>query len=233
MRSAACIITGASRGIGLATALRFARGGQRVMLVARDAAALAAAQAQVRSRGGAESAVLAGDVGDAAFCARLVAETHARFGAIDVLVNNAGAAPLAPVAAMEAAEFERIIDTNIRAVFHLTRAVWPRMEAQRGGTVVNISSLAAFDAFPGLGTYGASKAWVTAFTRFAAEEGRPDNIRVFAIAPGAVETRMLRSVAPDLPAAAALDPDDVAAAIEAVCDPRLKHATGQTIVVRR
>ena len=233
MSSPVCIITGASRGIGLATALRFGRTGGQLLIAARDTAALERARAQISSTTGADCEALSGDVGDSAFAAALVNAAVTRYGRVDILVNNAGVAPLANVAEMEFAAFEQLVDTNIRAVFHLTRAVWPHMKKQGQGTIVNVSSVAAFDALPGLGTYGASKAWVSAFTRFAAEEGRADNIRVFAIAPGAVETQMLRSVAPDIPDGVTLDPDDVAGAIEAVCDPRLKYATGQTIVVRR
>ena len=107
------------------------------------------------------------------------------------------------------------------------------MRQQRSGVIVNISSVASVDPFPGFSIYGACKAWVNLFTKALAAEGKPLGIRAYAIAPGAVETSMLRSAFPDFPADHTLRPDDIAAAIEAVCDDRLAHSSGQTIFVRK
>ena len=155
-----------------------------------------------------------------------------RFGRVDVLVNNAGVAPLAPVDEFDPAEFERVCQVNMAAVFHTTQAVWPVMKAQGGGLIANISSLASVDPFPGFGVYGASKAWVNLFSQATAAEGKAVGIRVFAIAPGAVETQMMRSIFPDFPKDQTLNPDDVAAVIVSVSDESMTYCTGQTIFVR-
>jgi len=130
-------------------------------------------------------------------------------------------------------DFEQALRANIAGVFYMTRAAWPALRRQGSGTVVNISSLAAVDPFPGFAVYGACKAWVSLFTKAADDEGRPLGIRVFAIAPGAVETAMLRQNFPDIPAEQTLAPDEVAGMIEAVCEPRASHASGQTIFIRK
>lgn len=232
-KDAVAIITGGSRGIGRATALRFARGGYGLLLVARDSAALRTVEQEAARAGSPRVQTLACDLAQADAAGRIADLARQIFGRVDVLVNNAGVAPLARVAEMTAGDFDNLLATNIAAVFRLTQAVWPLMQAGGGGTIVNLSSVASYDAFPGLGVYGASKAFINAFTRFTAEEGRPEGIRVFAIAPGATETRMLRSVAPDIPEEVVLEPDAIAAAIEAVCGPALQYSSGQTITVRR
>lgn len=228
----AIIITGGSRGIGLATALRLAKAGRRLVLTARDESALSAAVTRVRSSG-AECWGHAADVSDPEQAERVVAFGLEQAGRIDGLVNNAGAAPLAKITATSDAMFSSLLGVNVSAVFYMTRAVWPRLVSAGGGVIVNLSSLASVDPFPGFAAYGACKAWVNAFTKASADEGRSVGIRVYAVAPGAVETRMLRSSFPNFPASGALDPDDVAGAIEAAMDARLQHATGQTIFVKR
>ncbi len=231
--NAVAIITGGSRGIGRATALRFARGGYALLLVARDSAALKTVEHEAVQAGSPRVETLACDLARADAAGRVADVARRAFGRVDVLVNNAGVAPLASVAEMTAGDFDALLATNVSAVFRLTQAIWPLLQVAGGGTIVNLSSVAAYDAFPGLGVYGASKAFINAFTRSTAEEGRPAGIRVFAIAPGATETRMLRSVAPDIPAEVVLDPDAIAAAIEAVCGPALQYSSGQAITVRR
>ncbi len=232
MNERVCIITGASRGIGKAAALRFARAGARVVLNARDAGALHAAEQELRGQGGA-CAAYAGDVSRPGDCQSLVHFATQKFGRVDVLVNNAGVAPLAPIEKLALDDYRRAIAVNIDAVFYMTRAVWPLYQQQRGGVIVNISSVASLDPFPGFAVYGATKAWVNLFTKACAEEGKPSGIRVYAVAPGAVETHMLRERFPDFPREHALPPEDVAATIEAVCDERLAYSSGQTIFVRR
>jgi NAD(P)-dependent dehydrogenase (short-subunit alcohol dehydrogenase family) len=227
-----CVITGASRGIGRATALRFARAGSNIVAVARTKAELDEAARRIVAAGGACEPVTA-DIGQAEEARRTIAVARQRFGRVDVLVNNAGAAPLAAIDQLDPAEFDRVCAVNMAALFHTTRAVWPLMKAQGGGVIINMSSLASVDPFPGFGVYGASKAWVNLFSQAAASEGRPYGIRVFSVAPSAVETSLMRAAFPDFPAAKTLDPDDVAAVIVSLCDQALAHCSGQTIFVRR
>ena len=227
-----CIITGASRGIGLATALRFAKAGYQIVAAARSEADLEAAVEKIAAAGG-ECLAVTADVGNPDQAREIVAAAQERFGCVDVLVNNAGRAPLSAVDEMDGSEFEALVAVNMAAVFHTTQAVWPLMKQRGGGVIVNVSSVASLDPFPGFAAYGASKAWVNVFSKAIASEGKPHGIRVYAVAPGAVETQMLRGAFPDLPAEHVLDPDAVAAVIESVCDERMTHATGQTIFVRK
>lgn len=232
MSNRVCVVTGASRGIGLATALRFARSGSSVVIAARSASGLESAVAQIRETGAACEAVPV-DVGTAAGARELIDVAKSRFGRIDVLVNNAGNAPLGSVAETTDEAFEECMRINTGSVFYCTRAAWPVMQGGGGGTIVNISSLASVDPFPGFAIYGGAKAWVNIFTRATAEEGKKCNIRVFAVAPGATETQMLRRHFKNIPPAQTLAPDDVAALIEACCGPALAHSVGQTILVRK
>lgn len=232
MTSRICIVTGGSRGIGLATALRFARAGASVVIAARSAQGLEPAVGQIRATGAACEAVPV-DVGTAAGARELIDVAKSRFGRVDVLVNNAGDAPLSSIRDMSDEDFERCLRANVASVFYCTRAVWQVMAAGGGGTIVNLSSVASTDPFPGLAVYGGTKAWVNTFTRAAAGEGKAVGIRVFAVGPGAVETQMLRRHFKDIPADATLAPDDVAALVEACCEPALAHSVGQTIFIRK
>lgn len=226
------IVTGGSRGIGLAIAERLAAGGAAVVIVGRDAAALRAAKDRLVS-GGCECEAVVADVGAAAGARAMVEAAVGRFGRVDVLVNSAGEAPLAPIPDTTDDVFDRCLRSNVASVFLCTRAVWPLLQAGGGGTIVNISSLASVDPFPGFAVYGGAKAWVNTFTKAAADEGKPHGIRVFAVAPGAVETRMLRDCFPDFPAADTLAPDDVARLVEACWGPALIPSSGQTFFMRR
>jgi len=232
MQPLVSIVTGAGRGIGLATALRLARRRGSIALVARNAGELATAAGQVEAAGG-KALTLVEDVAEPAAAGRIVAATVAKFGRLDLLVNNAGVATISSIEQLSDADFERLSAVNMSAVFRLTRAAWPVLRGQGGGVIVNISSVASVDPFPGLGVYGASKAWVSLFTKAAAEEGRACGIRVFAVAPGAVETKMLRDGFPDIPRDAALAPDQVASVIESLASDELAAATGQTVFVRK
>ncbi|MEP0844246.1 MAG: SDR family oxidoreductase [Phycisphaerae bacterium] len=163
---------------------------------------------------------------------QLVDRCLAEFGRLDVLVNNAGVAPWSKAAEMSDDEFARVMAVNVHAVFYTCRRAWPALLESRG-TIINISSLAAHDPFPGLAVYGATKAWVNTFSRALAEEGRPHGVKVFALGPGAVETVMLRTGLPDFPPEKTMDPDHVAGVVEWLLDDRCRFATGQTIYIRR
>jgi 3-oxoacyl-[acyl-carrier protein] reductase len=227
-----CVVTGGSAGIGRAVALHFGARGYRVALCGRDAQALRAAEQEI-ARAAPACLALAMDVAEPEAPGRLIAEAVGRFGRVDVLVNNAGHAPLAPLDQISPADFDRAVAVNVGAVFRATRSAWPVMRRQGAGVIVNISSLASVDPFPGFSVYGACKAWVNLFTKAAADEGRPLGIRVYCVAPGAVETRLLRGLFKDFPAAQTLAPEEVAALVGVLCDEPLRHASGQTLFVRK
>jgi NAD(P)-dependent dehydrogenase (short-subunit alcohol dehydrogenase family) len=225
------VITGAGRGIGRATAERLARGGWDVAGVARSAEQLAELNRVVEHHGG-RCLTAAIDVTRPTELERFARRVADELGRIDLWVNNAGAAPLAPIAELDIGTFDAMTAVNVNAVFYGCRAVWPIMQRQGGGVIVNISSMASVDPFPGFAAYGASKAWVNLFTKAAADEGRPDGIRVFAVAPGAVETPLLRETFPDIPIEQTMDPDVVAGTIELLADARAAPASGSVLFVR-
>lgn len=206
-----CLITGSSAGIGLATAKRFAEEGFCVSICGRDRVKLEEAADSLRSSYGSENVLAScGDVASPEFLNQLVADTEREFGSVDVLVNNAGVAPLCDFASIEDELFENVLDVNVRAVFKLSKITWPVMQANGGGTIINISSMAAVDPFPGFSIYGASKAWIELFTKAISAEGLEHGIRVCCVRPGAVETGLLRGLFPDFPTDQCVSPNDIA-----------------------
>ncbi len=232
MKGRIVVVTGGGRGIGRAVCRRFGRAGDVVVAAARTGEQLDQTKVLVESDGG-RCFPHPCDVTSTEQLDGLIRQTSLRFGRIDVLVNNAGYAACAPAADLSPTQFETLLRVNVAAVFYACTFAWPMMQKQGEGTIVNISSAAASDPFPGLGTYGATKAWVEAFTRGLAAEGKPHGIRVFAVAPGAVESEMLRSAFPDFPSDQTLDPMDVADTVYALTQPAMIHATGQTFAVRK
>ena len=208
-----CVITGGSSGIGLATACRFYAAGYRVSICGRsqerldEAAKLIAANTLVDSK---RIATVAIDLDDPAQAKAFAQKSLEHFGRIDVLVNNAGVAPLSPFGAITEDSFEQLINVNVRSGFYLTQLAWNTMVKQGGGTIVNISSLSAVDPFVGFSTYGASKAWLDLLTHSLAQEGKDLNIRVCSVRPGAVETPLLRGLFPDFPVEQCVSPEAVA-----------------------
>jgi NAD(P)-dependent dehydrogenase (short-subunit alcohol dehydrogenase family) len=226
-----CIVTGGSAGIGLATAKRFLNEGYRVCICGRRKETLDSA---ANLLGFADSVLtVCGDVSGEQVRKNLLTETLNTFGRIDVLVNNAGAAPLGDFSSINKDIFESVLNTNVRAVFELTQSVWKHMVADGGGNIVNISSLAAIDPFPGFSIYGASKAWLETFTKAIAAEGEAHQIRVCGVRPGAVETDLLRGLFPDFPAEECVSPDAIANKVwQCVADPT-NHPSGESFTVSK
>lgn len=232
--SRVCLVTGGSTGIGLATAKLFAEMGYQIAICGRDKTRLATAQQElIAIAGGDKSRVYAEsfDLRAASQAGLLIEQVQERFGRIDVLVNNAGIAVCKPLVEMDNNDFESMISINVRAVHHLTHTVWPLMQKQGGGVIVNVSSLAALDPFPGFAAYGASKAWIDIYTKAIAAEGKPDNIRVYAVRPGVVDTDLLNRLFPDFPQEQRLQPNDVARMIFEVCGDAFVYSSGQAINV--
>ncbi|MFO0974268.1 MAG: SDR family oxidoreductase [Phycisphaerae bacterium] len=232
IRGQIAIVTGAGRGIGRAIARRLAAAGAAVVVAARNEDELDDTQRIIGRAGGRCLAVRA-DVSTEEGVERLFEEAVTAFERVDVLVNNAGSAPMASLDAMEPRAFDALVEINIRAVFLCCRAAWQRMAPSGGGTIVNISSVAATDPFPGLAAYGGTKAFVNTFSQALDREGAPLGIRVFCVAPGAVETQMLRGIFPDFPADKTLSADDVAAFVESLLLPAARPSAGQVLTIRK
>lgn len=188
------IITGASSGIGEATARLLAKEGAKVVLAARRADRLENLTKEIESAGGTALAVQT-DVVKRAEVENLARVTLEKFGKIDVLVNNAGIMPLSFTKNLHVEEWERMVDVNIKGVMYAIAAVLPKMREQKDGHILNISSVAGRKLFPGGAVYCATKFAVTALTEgMRMELSPPDNIRFTAIEPGAVSTELTHTI---------------------------------------
>jgi NAD(P)-dependent dehydrogenase (short-subunit alcohol dehydrogenase family) len=184
------IVTGASSGIGRATALALANAGAAIVAVGRDSEALATVCEEIRT-GGQRAAPLVADVTDETAPSAIVGAAVGTFGRIDVLVNAAGIISSATVETTSDDAFDRMMSLNVRATFRLLREATPALKATRGA-VVNLSSVAGTRAFPNLFAYCVSKAAVDQLTRCAALDLAPDGVRVNAVNPGVVITNLHR-----------------------------------------
>jgi 3-oxoacyl-[acyl-carrier protein] reductase len=207
------LVTGATHGIGRATALALGRAGYRVGVCARTEAKVAALVEELRAAG-IEAAGRAGDVARPEDADAIVAHVAAALGEIGVLVNNAGVLIARPIAELTVEDWDTTMATNLRGLFLMTRAVLPPMRARGRGDIVNVASLSARNGFVGGAAYAASKHAVLGFGRSLMLELRKEGIRVITICPGSVDTGMLR----DQPMLKAdpqriLHPEDVAGAI--------------------
>jgi NAD(P)-dependent dehydrogenase (short-subunit alcohol dehydrogenase family) len=228
------LITGGTSGVGLASAIRFARANFDVAICGRDPSRLARAKASIVAENSQIKCLeIAADLCDRTVPRKIATEFAKVFGRIDVLVNNAGYASNMPFPQITEAEYDRTMESNARSVFFLTQAVWPMMVSQHQGVIVNISSLAAVSPFPGFAVYGSSKAWLDLFTIAIANEGKASGIRAYSIRPGAVETPMLRGLFPDFPSDQTVSPEAVADVVWAVTQDEFRFSSGQAIAVTR
>jgi 3-oxoacyl-[acyl-carrier protein] reductase len=207
------LITGASRGIGLAIARSLAGLGAKVALCARDPQRLEAATAELK-RAGASVVAIPADVRAADEIAHLVRAAEQSLGPIEILVNNAGIGYFAPVQEASEADWDSVLDTNLKGVFLLSKAVAPGMIQRRSGHIINIGSLSGKSAFAGGAIYCASKWGLLGLTQCMAEDLRSYGVRVSAVLPGSVATDFSPHTGKDT--SKMLQPDDVAHAVESI-----------------
>src|SRR5947209_12294073 len=202
------VVTGGSRGIGLGIARELAVNGCRVAIAGRNPEALESAVALLKNEGLSISAKQC-DISNESQVAELFASVGQRFGSLDFLINNAGAAhALANVENLNAEEFRRILDVNLTGTFLCCRAAIPLMKA--GAVIVNNLSIAAHQAFAGMSAYCASKAAALALTNTLREELRGAQIRVLALIPGAVDTDIWQQFWPEAPREKMISVENVA-----------------------
>lgn len=231
MGNPVAIVTGSGRGIGRATARLLAKSGYACVCVSRSQEDVT----ETARHCGGDSCGLVGDVCEAGDVVRVIEDVEKRYGRIDVLVNNAGYAPLVPFEQMDDGLWERVINTNLTGTYRFSRGVWPAMVRQGGGVIVNVSSEASRDPFEGFSAYGAAKAAVNLLTRALAKEGDRVGIRVHCVAPAGVETGMLRQLltVDQLPPEQVLSPEDVADVILSCVKGDLRYTSGETIYLHR
>ena len=228
------IVTGAGSGIGRAAVVALTESGYAVALAGRDRKKLEETAALLDSRS--TIVILSTDVTDPAACTSLVETTVKKLGRLDALCNVAGFVDrLQPLHETDAAAWRHIVDVNVSGPLYLTRAAWPHLTARTGGVIVNVSSMASIDPFDGLGAYAMAKSAVNMMTHVTAREGQGFGLTAVAIAPGAVETPMLRglSAAAALPADEALDPAEVGGLIADCVTGKRLFAPGELIVIQR
>jgi 3-oxoacyl-[acyl-carrier protein] reductase len=222
------VITGGSRGIGLATARAFLEAGARVAICAQDPIRLDAAERTLREEGGGEVFAQRVDVSDYRALEGFLADVEARLGAIDILVNNAGRAWSGRLAEQPRARIDALVDTNIKGVLYATRLVLPAMLARGAGVIVNVASGAGLAGFAQLVVYSCTKFAVVGFTEALAAELSATAVRVYAVCPGRVDTDMQREYAGRR---IGMPPARVAQAILALVGPRPPIPPGRCLVL--
>jgi 3-oxoacyl-[acyl-carrier protein] reductase len=233
------IVTGASKGIGKGIARVFASKGAKVLLAARDLVAAEAAAHEISALGGSATAVAA-DVSNAGDCARMAQTAIERNGGIDIVCCNAGIFPAARLGAMSGADWDQVLDTNLKGTFLTVNACLPGLKARGKGRIIVSSSITGpITGYPGWSHYAASKAGQLGFVRTASIELAPHNITVNAVLPGNILTEGVEALGPEymarmtsaIPQRRLGSVEDVAYAALFLASDEAGFITGQTIVV--
>ncbi len=235
------VVTGASRGIGRAIALRLAQAGAKVTVCSRKLESVEQVAEEIRAAGG-EALAVGAHVGQAEQVEAMVARTVESFGRVDIAVNNAATNPhFGPILTADEGQWDKILDTNVKSVFRVARAVAPYMKAQGGGKIINMASIAGLRPSPAMGVYSVSKAAVIMLTQVLALELAPDNIQVNAIAPGVIKTRfsqvlwqtpqLAEPILKGTPLGRFGEPEDVAGLALFLASPASDYITGAVFLV--
>jgi len=235
------LVTGGSRGIGRAIALGFGQAGARVVVASRKQAGVDAVAEEIRQFGGTALAVAA-HVGEEEAIKNLVQKAHAAFGPIDVLVNNAATNPhFGPLLEATPAQWDKIMQVNLRGVFLLCQQVVPGMRERGGGSIINIASIEGLRPSKVLGVYSVSKAALILLTQALAQELGPSGIRVNALAPGLIRTdfsaalwqspAVAEAVAARTPLGRLGEPEDIVGAALFLASPASAYISGAVIPV--
>jgi len=215
LKGATALVTGSSRGIGRAIAAALIDAGVKVAITARTGVDVNRARTELAARAAADDVSAVGIVGDVrrhADCKRMVEETVAAFGGLDILINNAGIGAFETVADMTPEIWDSVIQTNLNGVFYCTHEALPHLKKSGNGWIINIGSLAGKNAFPRGGAYNASKFGLIGFSEALMQEVRYDDIRVSYIMPGSVATEFMGRTS-DEGSDWRIAPEDVARAV--------------------
>lgn len=233
------IITGASSGIGRATARLLSGPDVRITAVGRDPEKLQSLANELQAQGG-EVLAISGDVRSADFCGEIVERTVAAFGGVDTLVSNAGVMNNAALADLDTQAWDWVFEVNVRATWLLAKAAYPHLRSSRG-SIVATGSISAYHPIPQQGAYSSSKAALLMLIRQLANEWGPDGIRVNSVSPGMVVTDMSAQFYADdsrrrrrseqIPLRAVADPEHIASFIAFLVGPDASYMTGQDILV--
>ncbi len=239
MKGKTALITGASRGIGRAIAIRLANEGARVAINFSSNVDKAEEVKQIIESNGGEAMLLQGNVADFAAVGEMIKRIVDAWGSLDVLVNNAGITRDNLLIRMKPEDFDVVIDTNLKGVFNCTKAVSRQMIKQRGGRIINMSSIVAINGNAGQTNYAAAKAGIIGFTKSAARELAPRGITVNAIAPGFIDTDMTAVMPEDIkhatvekiPLGRIGAAEDIANAVAFLASEQASYITGQVLCI--
>lgn len=222
-------VTGGGRGIGRETCILLAKQGAKIAVFSNNQVESQATADFIKEDLGGEAISLVGDVRSEVDINLAVQETHERLGSIDILINNAGVMLLKPFTETSVEEWDFVQEINIRGVYLCARAVVPHMLENRNGVIINLSSIWGTKGGPDRSAYIASKYAVIGFSKALGEELKPHRIRVNAVCPGPVDTKMMEELAPDVNKENWLRPIDIANIVVDLCLPKSKAVTATAV----